>query len=194
MVLSRWLRRAGGAPVSKAVCILLISIALFAKISWKIGRRRSTVLRGMLHVMPFQNMGETILAALLMYQFRGLERRMGSRTYGAFMLYSSIVGYALQHGILKYMHWQSATGLYPFIFANIVGYYLDIPTQSPFSGMGIPLSEKSFIYLLAIQLMFAISGKSFVAAMSGILAGVLYFSNFLYGQSLQIPHAIVSLL
>jgi hypothetical protein len=180
--------------VSKAVCFLLASMALFAKISWKVSRKRSRVLRSLLHAIPFQNTGETILAALLVYQFRGIERRMGSRKYGAFMIYASIIGYILQHGVLKYMQRESATGLYPFIFANIVGYYIDVPPQSSFSAMGISLSEKSFIYLLAVQLMFALSGRSFIAAMSGILAGTLYYLNFLYGQKWLVPHAVVSLL
>jgi len=169
-------------------------MAFFAKISWNVSRKRSKVLRSMLQAMPFQNTGETILAALLVYQFRGIERRMGSRKYGAFMIYSSIVGYLIQHGILKYMQRESATGLYPFIFANIVGYYLDVPPQNSFTAMGIPLSEKAFIYLLAIQLMFSMSGRSFVAAISGILAGMLYFSDFLHVQTLLVPHAVISLL
>lgn len=151
-------------------------MALFERVSWKISRRRNRVLRSLLHAMPFQNIGETVLAALLLYQFRGMERRMGSQKYGAFIAYCSLLGYVTQHLMLKYGHTESATGLYPCIFANLVGFYLDVPPNSSFSAIGVPLSDKSFIYVLSMQLMFAISGKSFVAAMSGILAGVLYFA------------------
>lgn len=178
----------------KFVVLVISFIALFSKISWKASRKRNRVLRSMFHAMPFQHVGESILAALLLYQFRGMERQMGSRKYGAFLIYCSIIGYGIQSLALKWIHRESATGLYPIIFANMVGYYLDIPPQSSFSALGISLSDKSFIYLLAMQMMMSVSGKSFVSAMSGILAGMLYFSNFLHGQNLQLPHALVSLL
>ncbi len=61
---------------------------------------------------------ELVFSLLLIYQFRFLERRMGSAKYSAFVLFATVVGWALrvyllQSGVAKAI----ASGPYAFMFA-----------------------------------------------------------------------------
>jgi hypothetical protein len=135
-----------------------------------------------------------MFAASLLYQFRVNERHMGTGKYCAFFIYSSLIGYTIQHLYVKYLSVESAPGLYPWIFANMMWYYIDIPSQSSFSVGRVTLSDKAFIYMAAIKLASSLAKKSAVASMSGIVAGCVYLSNMLNCQQLRVPSAVESLL
>ena len=53
--------------------------------------------------------------------------------------------------------------------------------------MGIQVSEKSGIYLLALQLFFNAGFQSIIPALIGLLTGYLYSRDFLRVQKYRLP-------
>ncbi|XP_071453989.1 ubiquitin-associated domain-containing protein 2-like isoform X2 [Hetaerina americana] len=100
-----------------------------------------------------------------------------------------------------------SSGPYGLLFPLFVNFYKEIPNtgtqgssnrnghqrsladdnqqwNAPFSALGTifpPISMKTIIYLFGMQLSWS-SSSSFIAAVTGIVAGVLYQKNFLYIQ------------
>lgn len=63
---------------------------------------------------------------------------------------------------------------------------LDVPATSSFSLLGIPCSEKLFVYLSGLQLLLAVGRRGLLAGGLCLLAGVLHRANFLGLRKLQV--------
>lgn len=60
----------------------------------------------------------------------------------------------------------------------------------PYSVLGFRLSEKSWIYLLSIQLLFSDSLSSIIAGTSGLIVGYVYSTNKYRLQSYRLPKSL----
>ena len=145
------------------------------QISWKGSKKRDyAAVRILTNGIAFKFPGELFFASILLYHFRLLERQMGSRRFGIFVAFVSILGYLQQAVLYEFGGFESATGLYPVLYASFLLYFLHIPPLSAFKMFGMNLTDKSFIYLTGAKLLSSISTKSFVAGLCGLLPGLVY--------------------
>eukprot|EP00271_Cylindrocystis_brebissonii_P006778 TRINITY_DN19582_c0_g1_i1.p1 TRINITY_DN19582_c0_g1~~TRINITY_DN19582_c0_g1_i1.p1 ORF type:complete len:206 (-),score=35.53 TRINITY_DN19582_c0_g1_i1:27-644(-) len=86
-----------------------------------------------------------------------------------------------------------APGPYGLLFASFVPFMFDIPVSTRFTVFTVPFSDKTFIYLAGIQLLFSSWKQSLIPGISGLLAGFLYRSNFLFVRKLKFPDAFASI-
>jgi len=157
-------------------------------------RRRNALVDSFIHAVAFKHPGELLFGALLTYYFRLLERQMGISKYSAYALISYVIGYAFEAGFsATAAHRTCASGLYPLIFANMVAFFLEVPSLQRFSVTGFSLSDKIFIYLAAMQLLISNAQQSAVSAAAGVVAGVVYHSGFLGLRNLKFPKIVEDL-
>ncbi|KAL7624506.1 hypothetical protein AAE478_006071 [Parahypoxylon ruwenzoriense] len=128
--------------------------------------------RALVYQLCYTNSSEVLFAALTLYNLRVVERMWGSRKYATFifvtLLLTSILSPAilalflrpLTLGLLNYL----PAGPTPIIFAVLVQYHAMVPpiyrykiatstsTQTDDQAPGIAFSDKSYRYLLALQL------------------------------------------
>ncbi|KAJ1285858.1 hypothetical protein BS78_03G310400 [Paspalum vaginatum] len=145
----------------------------------------------------FSSTPELIFGAALLYYFRVFERQIGSNKYAVFIAFSTMVSVLLQTLALGYMKDPSlnplASGPYGLIFASYVPFFFDIPISMRFRVFGLSLSDKSFVYLAGLQLLFSSGRHSVVPGLSGILAGLLYRLNTFGIRRLKLPDFATSL-
>ena len=196
------------APVSKSIITLTLlvslavsairigaNLALTAK-SFFVGRE---IWRIFSYQLCFASAGELIVGLALLYQFRLFERHWGSRKFGTFLLLTSLISaflgcciiYVLQYGAHKQRVDSLPLGPYGFIFSCLVQWLFEIPVSHSVRIIGISISDKSFVYLLAFQLALSAPPFSIVAAGIGTLVGFLYRTTALRG--LLIPKALCEL-
>lgn len=111
-----------------------------------------------------------------MYLFRVFERLWGTRKFLRYALTSSIISILLQWGAsVATPAWfaQSPAGPYAIIFPLLFRYLRDIPPLAKGSLAGLPLSDKSLMYLAALQLACSSLPTTGISAVLGALAGVL---------------------
>jgi hypothetical protein len=159
-----------------------------------------------LHHLAFQSSGEALLGAILLYFTRMFERRYGSAKYASRLTVISVFATACQMALLltvgrgvsltmrrpgkqaaSYeMTPCAAPGPYGVIYAALVDYFIDVPVtyrfrlganrrRSPFWST-TSVSDKSLVYLIALQLALTRGKASLVSALAAILASILYRS------------------
>lgn len=150
----------------------------------------------------FNNFPQTVVGALLIFSFRHFERHMGSRKFGAFLFLAFTICLSIQIivcGLLSAADIELVPSSGPFfcIFAVLPLFYRHIPkTRSSeylVLGYSMMLSEKSWSYLLAAQLMFSDGVNSVFPALTGLVTGHLYTANALNMQSFRISIVLETL-
>ena len=145
----------------------------------------------------FENMGQTVVGAMLLYTFRQFERQMGSKKFGCFVVMSLLMSTMclLTIAILA-MSIEAvfipASGPFALIFASLALFYARIPKLhgTEYHFMGISFSEKSWIYLLAGQLLFSTGLRSLLPALTGYAVGYAYDINYFSLQGYRLPRVI----
>ncbi|NP_001130094.1 UBA/TS-N domain-containing protein [Zea mays] len=194
------------APASKAVVVAagLFSVAFgFRGHSLNLGLayqsvyEKLSVWRLITSLFAFSSTPELIFGAALLYYFRVFERQIGSNKYAVFIIFSTMVSVLLQILSLGYMKDPSlnplTSGPYGLIFASYVPFFFDIPISMKFRIFGLSFSDKSFVYLAGLQLLFSSGRRSIVPGLSGILAGLLYRLNTFGVRRLKFPELATSL-
>ena len=114
--------RTGGAPLSKALSIATLAGSVAVQAAARTARRRlPRLLAAFSHAFVFRHPGELLFGSALIYYFRLFERQLGTAKFGAFALVSCGLGYALEAALSAATGRASAGGLYPLIFACLVG-------------------------------------------------------------------------
>ncbi|KAG6743692.1 hypothetical protein POTOM_052393 [Populus tomentosa] len=167
--------------------------------------RNPRLWRLILSVFAFSSTPEMMFGLYLLYYFRVFERQIGSNKYLVFILFSVIVSLlfevfavALLKGdfsanvlsaalqscpTIKCLFYADpsadlpTSGPYGLIFASFVPFYFDIPVSTRFHIFSNHFSDKSFIYLAGVQLLFSSWKRSILPGICGILAGSLYRLN-----------------
>ncbi|CDF77424.1 unnamed protein product [Chondrus crispus] len=101
---------------------------------------------------------------------------MGSSRYAFFALLTAFFHTAL---LCVYQYVAPtiapASGPYALVFANLVHFFFETPKTYHFQLLGaLELSDKSFAYLLAIQLACSSPPRSLPSLAAGVIAGLLY--------------------
>lgn len=195
----------GHAPITHA---LTLAVVVQTLTSSKIdGFNLNSVLSGnyLNLVTPFLTYGDRVqlaVGSILMYILRIFEQQFGSRKFGAMVFFSWVLAIATQVGIvvacenMGVKQVKPATGPFFLVFALLVLYYHSVPNLSPsqYSFLGLTISEKTWTYILGVQLMFSAQMHSAVAALIGLFLGVVYYSNQLGIQGWRLPGPLEKLI
>ncbi|CAN4118666.1 unnamed protein product [Withania somnifera] len=178
------------APVTRA---LVIACTLFTIIFGVRGRanhhgwsyqdifQKLQIWKLIISVFTFSSTPELVFGLYLLYYFRIFERQIGSNKYSVFLLFSFVVSLFLEVlalQLIKDPSFSILSGPYGLIFSSFVPFYLDIPVSTRFRIFSLHFSDKSFIYLAGLQLLFSSWKRSIVPGLCGIIAGCLYRLNF----------------
>eukprot|EP01117_Protostelium_nocturnum_P020265 TRINITY_DN9031_c0_g1_i1.p1 TRINITY_DN9031_c0_g1~~TRINITY_DN9031_c0_g1_i1.p1 ORF type:complete len:317 (-),score=106.11 TRINITY_DN9031_c0_g1_i1:194-1111(-) len=141
---------------------------------------------------PFGSASEILFGMLLIYYFRVFERQMGSRKFAAFLLGSISIFSMLQLALLvTFPKIQLPSGPYSYIFSLLTLYITEIPATYKFKIFFLPTSDKLFVYILALQLLFSNFPTSLLSGLFGVISGSIYRSKTLRLSKFQIPKSIV---
>lgn len=142
---------------------------------------------------------QVAVGAILLYKLRELEQRFGSKKFGTFVFLTYVLAILL-HVALAVVSQQMqiselktvASGPYFLIFAMLAVFHKSIPALSPsqYSFLGLGISEKSWTYLIAAQLMFNSGLASAIPSVVGLIAGMFYISNQMNIQSWRLPSLV----
>lgn len=198
------------APVTKAVICAVVVTTLFGSI---IGSQKRLVLslgavasgqiwRLVTHHFVFSTPGELLFGVTLLYYFRQHERQMGSSRYFALAAFAGALHTAAlcaAHFALPATAPRPASGPYSLIFAALVRFAFDTPAIYVFRLAGaLALSDKTFPYLLALQLTLSAPARSLLpvatATIAGLAARVPVLANRLDAPRPLIDLASVTLL
>lgn len=138
---------------------------------------------------------DTFCSSLLIYNFRIFERRFGSHKFASFLfgawIVSAFVDLLLTEA-LRFMFELKVdvlpAGLLGPVFALFVPFYSSIPRVQVTQLLGhVSITNKSLTYIVGAQLLTS-SAYMWVVACSGLIAGMLYYSNKLAVQKfLRVP-------
>ncbi|XXG52828.1 hypothetical protein AAC387_Pa03g1037 [Persea americana] len=194
------------APVTKAFVVTSAIFTIFVGIQ----RRSSSALglsyqdifvklhlwRLILSAFAFSSTPEMMFGLYLLYYFRVFERQIGSNKYSVFILFSIIVPslfVVLALALLKDPTLSLlASGPYGLIFSSFVPFYFDIPISTRFRIFGFRFSDKSFIYLAGLQLLFSSWKRSLLPGICGVLSGLLYRLNVFGVRRIKFPEFMAS--
>eukprot|EP01041_Mallomonas_annulata_P011809 gene11809-24740_t len=200
---------AGGfahAPLTKSLCIIaVITTILLGNSPSKRGvlsldlRRiyQGELWRAFTCSFAFSSLPQLIIGLMLMYTFRQFERQFGSKKFGSLVFLSYCISTLLQIAFVVLASSSGysivpTSGPFFFIYCMIPLFYQYIPKLHPLkiSVLGASFSEKSWTYLLAIQLALSDGVPSVTACAAGFLAGFLYTIDGLGLQEFRIPRLI----
>jgi len=187
------------APISKSILILVTTGSLLASI-FKF-KNVGLDLTGLIENLQiyrfctsqfvFSHTGEMLFGMFLLYFFRLFERQMGSSKFGSFAFLSILLSLLTESILLLTFRTKDITsGPYGFIFAMFVLYFFDIPVSVRSRVAGFNVTDKSFIYLLGIQLLLSKFPLSLIAGVSGILSGFIYRFDVVGLRKFEFPNFI----
>jgi len=178
-----------GAPVSKAIAISTAIVFVVAEMNnFHNGLVLDTTkifdhaqfYRIFVCNLTFASMGEMIFGLLALCPLmRRFEREMGSRRFGAFIVYSSALSTILELIFFNiFFELERYSGPYPQLGAVLALYHKFTPRMHPkFYGiLGYDLSEKSLTYGLCAQVIVSGGLSSIVPVMFGFISGLISVS------------------
>lgn len=200
-----------GAPVSKAIAISTVIVYVVAEMNnWHDSLVLDTTkifdhaqfYRIFVCNLTFASMGELIVGLLALCPLmRRFEREMGSRRFGAFIVYSSVLSTILELIIFNiFFDIERYSGPYPQLGAMLALYHKFTPRLHPkfFGVLGYDFSEKSLVYGLCAQVLLSGRLSSLIPAMVGFISGILCINwsetelpDFVYSFSNFMGKAIV---
>lgn len=145
------------------------------------------------HNFVFTTPGELLFGVVLLYFFRQFERQMGSSRYACFAVITSLLHTLLlcvSQVVLPSL--PPASGPYALVFANLVHFFFETPKTYHFQLLGaVALSDKSFAYLLATQLICSSPPRSVPSFACGVAAGLVYRLPLLRSRA-DLPEGVVA--
>mmetsp|Transcript_7286 Transcript_7286/g.7508 ORF Transcript_7286/g.7508 Transcript_7286/m.7508 type:complete len:316 (+) Transcript_7286:223-1170(+) len=205
---------AGGfenTPITKSLCgFIFISTILFGNLNSKDDSHGGDIIsldlhelykgqlwRILLSPLGFHSLPQLLVGLMLMYTFRQFERQLGLRKFGSLLCLSYLISILTQLAaiVLASMtghHLLLTPGPFFFIFSLLPLFYQYIPRLHPLriSLLGLILSEKSWVYLLATQLLLCEGERSVMASIGGGLAGYLYLIEGLGFEEFRTPNIV----
>eukprot|EP00042_Codosiga_hollandica_P045132 m.454218 g.454218 ORF g.454218 m.454218 type:complete len:252 (+) comp56947_c0_seq4:4273-5028(+) len=134
----------------------------------------SRMLQVVLHHVAPDEVFTMLVCSILIYTFQSIERRFSSRKYAMTLVCLVALSQAVQLGLRI---WQSSYEGGPALFSVLFGLaylvFRDVPSQRTARILGIPVSQKSSLYLLLLQLLTG-SRATVAAALSGVVSGAVY--------------------
>ncbi|KDQ29626.1 hypothetical protein PLEOSDRAFT_50529 [Pleurotus ostreatus PC15] len=149
-----------------------------------------------LHHFAFSNSSDLFLAVLILYSTGVvIERRFGSIKFASFILASLFVSTILEFVTLILFHRVGLnyipSGPSALVFNILYQYSRSVPFVYQFRIFGIPLNNKSFTYVLALQLALSHLPGSGASALIGVLTGILYRSDIANLKAYRVSPQVV---
>ncbi|KAF8897894.1 hypothetical protein BD779DRAFT_1714303 [Infundibulicybe gibba] len=131
------------------------------------------------HHLAFSSSSDLLIAELILFNIGvHVERRFGSVKFASFALVSTLLGTLLEFIALLVLHRiglnHIALGPAAFVFSLLYQYYRIVPSAYTFRVFGLPLSNKSFTYVLALQMAISRPPGSIAVAIIGAITGQIY--------------------
>lgn len=174
-----------GAPISKAIALSTAIVYVVVEINkWHDALVLDTAkifdhaqfYRIFVCNLTFASMGELAFGLVALCPLmRRFEREMGSRRFGAFILYSSAFSTFLELVFFNIFYIERYSGPYPQLGAVLALYHKFTPRLHPkfFGILGYDFSEKSLTYGICAQLILSGGLSSIVPALVGYISGML---------------------
>jgi len=152
--------------------------------------------RLLVHQLAFSNSSDLFVAELALYNVAvHIERQFGSVKFASFALVSTLLSITLEFVSLLLFHRVGLnyipSGPSALLFSLLYQHSRIVPSVYNFRIFGVPLNNKSFTYLLALQLAISHLPGSLAAAMIGILTGQIYRSDLSNLKSYRLPPSVV---
>lgn len=192
------------APVTKFVIGVVVVATLFGSI---LGSQKRLVLsmdavikHGQLwrlatHNFVFSTPGELLFGVVLLYYFRQFERQMGSSRFAALATFTAslhTLGLLVFHLLLPSSLPRPASGPYALVFACLVRFAFETPALYVFQLVGsLSLTDKTFPYLLALQLVLSDPARSLPPILTATVAGLAARIPFI-AHRLDTPKVLVN--
>ncbi|PIA12777.1 hypothetical protein COEREDRAFT_83919 [Coemansia reversa NRRL 1564] len=139
-------------------------------------------------LVGFPTITETLMALVLLYQLRIIERLFGTHKFVAFLFVSSVVGQVLSVIMVLTARFLSqrafalvntvAGGPYATIFACLYQFYAHVPAKQHVRVLGVvTVSDKWMAYVVAGNLTVARLPATLLPAVAGIAASLVYSAN-----------------
>ncbi len=151
--------------------------------------------------LAYSNQSEVMFGALLFYNYRVLERMMGSNKYLSYILvcfgYTILVtfGVMIISELIPFTpSFSVPAGSTSILFALLVQYYDLVPVVYRFEVLGIhpsskiTLTDRIFIFLVSFQLATTHLFRSIVSAWIGWAIGILVTRDVIPGKDWRIPY------
>eukprot|EP01039_Chlorochromonas_danica_P001514 gene1515-1649_t len=187
-------------PVTKILTFTFLLFTLFssdhsASFSLDILRCYYEIWRVLTSFLVYDNLAQSLVTLILLFNLSTFEMQMGSRKYATFLVFVWIVSLLLEVAVgvlaelVMAVRFVPASGPYLLVFAPLALYYKFVPKiqSSQFKVFGMEVSYKSWIYLLSAQLMFNSGLPSVVSSLSALVAGLLYAGDHFGCQKWRLP-------
>uniref|UniRef100_A0A8C5P7Q3 UBA domain containing 2 n=1 Tax=Leptobrachium leishanense TaxID=445787 RepID=A0A8C5P7Q3_9ANUR len=180
------------APLSKALLLVPSAFSLllalffqqqqsFFVYSWKAIKEDFHIWRLISGRTICLDLKDTFCTSLLIYNFKTLERRFGSRKFTSFLLgtwiLSILFDFLLVEGAHLAFHVSFSTlpsGFLAPVFGLFVPFYFAIPRVHLAHVLGLfPITNKTLVYIVGLQLLTSSPYMSIVA-ISGLISGICY--------------------
>lgn len=157
--------------------------------------------RIVLNQIAYTNQAQVLLAVLLLYNLRIMERLMGSHKYLSYMIVVGTLSLVTTPALI--MIWSMIPGLRAInyippgptapIFGVLCIYHQVVPAVYRFqisstADMRVQLTDKTFVYAIAAQLCMGGLPGSTVQAMVGWALGSLLYSGVIPGKGWRLPY------
>ncbi|KAF8272102.1 hypothetical protein EI94DRAFT_1567051 [Lactarius quietus] len=146
------------------------------------------------HHVAFSNSSELFLWELLLYNIGvSIERQFGCVKYASFLVVSTLLVTALELLSLLVLHRVGPSfnvipsGPVGLAFGLLYQYFVLVPATYHFRVFGVTLSNKVFLYILALLLAFSQPWSTTLIAVLGLSAGALYRSDIANLKSYRLP-------
>lgn len=185
------------APVSKSLLLLptaftvllLVALPQYQKLfvySLQAVTRHRQLWRLLCGRLICLDVKDAFCSSLLIYNFRIFERRFGSRKFASFLFGTWVLSAFLDLLLAEAFHFLFElqvdvlpAGLLGPVFALFVPFFCSIPRVQVTQLLRyMSISNKSLVYIVGLQLLTS-STYMWLVALSGLVSGVLYYSNVL---------------
>ncbi|KAF7335313.1 DSC E3 ubiquitin ligase complex subunit 2 [Mycena sanguinolenta] len=149
------------------------------------------------HHLAFSNSSDLFIAEILLYNIGiPIERQFGTLKFASFAVVTTLLATLLELIFLILFHRTGLnyipSGPATLIFSLIYQYHRIVPSAYSFRIFGLPLTNKGFTYVFALQLAIGYLPGSAAAALIGLLAGQIYRSDLANLKGYRIPPWLAS--
>jgi hypothetical protein len=185
-------------PTTKVISCFVLLSGVFLGTNERIGFNLNSLFNGniieiLLSQIVFRNMAQTFVGLILLYTCRQFERQLGMKKFGRFALLTFISSLSFQFALCiisqsAQLNTKLSSGPYFLIFSQLPFFYTYVPIlhASKYSLFGFIFSEKSWTYLLALQLFFNEGVCSIVPSVIGLIIGYIYMKDIFGTQKFRL--------
>ncbi|KAI5123411.1 hypothetical protein M0805_006117 [Coniferiporia weirii] len=147
------------------------------------------------HHFAFSNSSELLLAEILLYNVSiPIERMFGSTKFASFSVASLLTSTVFELGALLLFNKLGLnvlpSGPVTLVFSILYQFSRLVPHSYTFRIFGVTVTNKVFMYIIALQLAISQPPGSIAATLIGILSGQLYRADVLGLKSFRLPHSV----